>query len=186
MIIGLVGPIASGKGEAINILKEAGFAAYSLSEEVREEARRRNLIIKREVLVGVANELRASEPEYFASKIGERILADGPSLVVIDGIRNPAEAIYLKQTLGIVLVALEAPTEIRLDRYLQRSRNDDGRTSEDFYRQDSQDLGRGETQSGQQVAQCLALADLTLKNDRELEIFENRLMSLISQLWYKS
>lgn len=185
MVLGLVGPIASGKGEAVKILELAGFRAYSLSEEVRKEVRSRGLVLKREVLVEVGNELRQNEPEYFARKTAEQILADGASLVVVDGIRNPAEAEYLQRELEMVLVALEAPQEIRLERYLERARGDDGRTAEDFFRQDRQDLGEGEAGHGQQVAQCLALADQTVTNDRDLEIFQNRLMALVSRLWYR-
>jgi dephospho-CoA kinase len=182
MIIGLVGPIASGKGEAVRILTEAGFAPYSLSSEVRKEVSQRRLALKREVLVEVGNEMRTGEPAYFARKTAEQILADGVSLAVVDGIRNPAEAAYLKQELNMVLLAISAPQEQRLARYLARHREDDGSSEADFSRQDRQDLGEGEASHGQQVAECIAIADVTLANDADLETFQNKLKALISQL----
>ena len=48
MIIGLTGKNASGKGEVASYLQKKGFIYYSLSDELREEAKEKNIEPTRE------------------------------------------------------------------------------------------------------------------------------------------
>jgi dephospho-CoA kinase len=50
MIIGLTGKNGSGKTEVSEYLKNRGFEYHSLSDEIRNEIRRRGLEITREVV----------------------------------------------------------------------------------------------------------------------------------------
>jgi hypothetical protein len=59
MIIGLVGMMASGKGEIVKILEDLGFKYVRLSSMVREEARKLGLSEERSVLQDVGNKMRA-------------------------------------------------------------------------------------------------------------------------------
>jgi len=58
MKLGLTGPSAAGKGEIAKILIAGGFCYISLSEIVREEARKRNIEMSRENLQNLGNSLR--------------------------------------------------------------------------------------------------------------------------------
>ena len=58
MIIGLTGPLGSGKGVIAAHLQELGFKYYSLSNTVREEAKLRNIKFTRENLQKLGNLLR--------------------------------------------------------------------------------------------------------------------------------
>lgn len=69
MIIGLTGKNASGKGEAANYLKTKGFAYYSLSDALREEATARNIEHTRENLIRLGNQLRK---EFGADYLGKK------------------------------------------------------------------------------------------------------------------
>ena len=70
MIIGLTGKNASGKGEVADYLKTKGFVYYSLSDELREEATKRNIEPSRDNLTNLGNELRKKHgPNYLAQKI---------------------------------------------------------------------------------------------------------------------
>ncbi len=55
MIIGLTGANASGKGEAASYLKSKGFEYYSLSDILREEAKRKKIEPLRENLIKRGN-----------------------------------------------------------------------------------------------------------------------------------
>ena len=142
-----------------------GFKPYSLSERVREEARGRRLVIERDTLIAIGNELRFEEPIILARRTAELILADKPVHAVIEGIRNPAELIYLRKNLGAIIVAVDANEQIRLARFLSRQRTDDPKTEADFWRINAIDLGRGEAVTGQQVAECIMMADIHLTNE---------------------
>jgi len=58
MIIGLTGTMASGKDAVADILKKKGFICLSLSDEVREEAKNRQIELTRENLQILGDEKR--------------------------------------------------------------------------------------------------------------------------------
>src|SRR3990167_1806923 len=91
-VIGLVGPIASGKGTVIDFLKEKGFKAYSTSDVLKEEIAARGLEITRATCNAVSNDLRENlGADILAARTAEVIEQDNREYVVIDAIRNPAE-----------------------------------------------------------------------------------------------
>ena len=57
-VIGLVGPIASGKGIVVEILKQKGYSAYSLSDVLKTEVQKRGLEVSRNNCHMISNELR--------------------------------------------------------------------------------------------------------------------------------
>ena len=70
MIIGLTGKNGSGKGEAAHFLKERGFHYYSLSDALRDEAKKRGQEVTRDTLLALGNELREKEgPGCLAERI---------------------------------------------------------------------------------------------------------------------
>ncbi|EKD52657.1 MAG: hypothetical protein ACD_61C00279G0001 [uncultured bacterium] len=186
-VIGLVGPIASGKGEVVKYLQKIGFTVFSLSDRVREEVLARGLPISRENLQNVGNELR----EVFGGQVlAERtlsMLSDTEDPVVIDSIRNPSEIEFLREALGITVIGITASPETRLDWYLRRAfiRGEDGLTEEDFNRANGRDLGQGENNLGQQVGRCLELADIVIENeDSKKHLLEAVEYYLISELGF--
>ena len=62
IVIGLVGPIASGKGTVIDILKNKGYTPYSLSDALKEEIRLQLSLVISRPLARISS-LRASERE---------------------------------------------------------------------------------------------------------------------------
>ncbi|OGD71363.1 hypothetical protein A3A84_01000 [Candidatus Collierbacteria bacterium RIFCSPLOWO2_01_FULL_50_23] len=167
VVIGLVGTISCGKDFLATFLEELGFVNLSLSDRVREEADRRGLARERATLQNVGNDLR----EVFGAQVlAERtatMIPDDVKLIVISGIRNPGEILFLKDTLGITIVGVDAPVELRLGWYLERARRrgEDGATEEDFWRANARDLGEGEDSNGQQGTMCLEIADHMIQND---------------------
>ena len=88
--IGLTGPNASGKGEVASYLeREHGYRCRSLSDVIREEARRRGQEPVRGVLIPLGTELRA---KHGPGALAELILPDLEPPALIDSIRNPDDA----------------------------------------------------------------------------------------------
>lgn len=167
IVIGLVGPIASGKGFLGKYLEELGFFYTSTSDRVRDEANRRGIVPTRENLQDIGNELRE---EYGAAVLVERCLVLIPTeaeLVVIDGMRNPGEVRFVKELLGGSIIGVDAPVELRLKWYLERAkkRGEDGVTEADFWRANNRDLGMGEDPLGQQGRTTFALSNRVIFND---------------------
>ena len=168
VVIGLVGPMVSGKGDVGKYLKrELGFIYESLSDRVREEADARGVERLRENLMDIGDDLRKIYGNAVLAERTIELLYDKTGNVVLDGVRNPGEIDFLRREMGALIFGIDAPIEKRLDWYLQRAegRGEDIPTVEGFYRANNRDFGLGEPDSGQQVGRCLALADLLIQND---------------------
>lgn len=183
MIIGLTGKNASGKGEAANYLKTRGFAYYSLSDELREEAAKRNLGNSRETLINLGNELREKfGPEYLAKKINERIKSnkDKNADFVVDSIRSPFESKELLKNRDFLLIGIDAPIELRFERLLERGRAGDSKTLQEFKRHEEQENTKNK--NAQQLDETFKLAGKIIKNDGSPEEMHKRINELLDEL----
>ena len=167
-LIGLTGTNGAGKGEVANYFRRKGYGYVSLSDVIREELQARGLEPSRDNLITCGNELREKfGPDILARRAAEKI--KGPT--VIDSIRNTREIAYLRSLGDFILLAVDAPVEIRFERTRKRGRNESATTLEEFQLKEEQEKGRDDT--GQQLEACLQLADLTIINDGSLaELWE--------------
>jgi dCMP deaminase len=186
LVIGLTGTKAGGKGESAEFLKLRGFVYYSLSDMVREEAVRRgipNYTIKD--LQDIGNDLREKHGlGVLAKMVLEKISQDiknGREKFVIDGIRNPGEVAELRK-MNFHLVSVDAPQEKRFGWLVKRARASDPKTWPEFLKMDLRDRGDGELSVGQQVTQCIGLADSKIINDSTIEILHLKIKDILYSL----
>lgn len=188
-IVGFVGPIAVGKGAAIEVFKEGGYVTSSLSDRVREEARRRVAAgalrsnFDRTDLQNIGNELRATEGgATLAKRTWTLIQGDGSLLVAIDSIRNPEEIHFLRTLPGWrLLIGITASQRRRYQNMIGRARATDPKTWEEFKVLEERDRGAGESALGQQVDACLALADVRIENEGTLLQFQGAIQELMEE-----
>jgi len=172
-LIGLTGTNGAGKGEVARYLQKKGYGYVSLSDVIREELQARGLEPSRDNLIACGNELREKfGPEVLARRAAEKIT--GPT--VIDSIRNAAEIAYLRSLGDFILIAVDAPVEIRFERVRRRGRNESASTLKEFRQKEEQEKGRQE--NSQQLDLCLKLADITIINDGTLEELWKKLEAL--------
>lgn len=167
IVIGLVGPISGGKGFLGEYLAGRGFFYTSTSDRVREEADRRGQPKIREILQNIGNDLRTT---FGVAVLVERsllLIPEETEMVVIDGIRNPGEVLFVKEQMGGVIIGVDAPVELRLKLYLERAkrRGEDGATEADFWQANNRDLGIGEDALGQQSKATFEMSDFVINND---------------------
>ena len=176
MIVGLTGRNASGKGEAADYLKTKGFAYFSLSDELREEAKERDIETTRESMIRLGNQLREEfGANYLARKINEKI--DSKGKFVVDSIRNPEEIRELRKNKNFILVGVDAPVEVRFERAVERGRAGDAKTQEEFKELEQRENLKNKT--GQQLDECLKAADKVIVNDSSLEELHKKIDKLI-------
>jgi dephospho-CoA kinase len=163
-LIGLTGTNGAGKGEVAAYFVRKGFAYRSLSDVLREELGSRGEAVSRDSLIRIGNEIRAAQG---ADILARRVMAgvSGPS--VIDSIRNPEEIAYLRTQPGFVLLAVDAPVEIRYERARRRGRDESARTLDQFIAKEREELDGSPT--GQRLRRCMELADAVIRNDGTLE-----------------
>ncbi len=177
---GLVGPIASGKGTVVKILSEKGYRSYSLSDRIREEIASRGLIIDRNTLNQVSNELRQTlGSDILAKRTVELIKSDNPEFVVVDSIRNPEEIRFIKENLNAAIIGIDAPQEKRYEMFKNRGANTAGIDSfEQFKELDDREINGTDAHS-QRVGDCLKMADVIIQNDETIEDLKNEVNKAI-------
>ncbi len=183
MIIGLTGPMASGKSTVVNALTKQGFKHITLSSIVREECRKAGLDELRENLMATGQKLRE---EYGAGVLGqkalEKIQDEGGEQWIVDGIRNPAEVTELRKHPNFVLVANTAPEDLIVSRILSRKRADDTLDETSIRQKLRREMGEGEPPEGQQVAQCIEMADYEFENVMGMDEVEESFMKLYNNI----
>lgn len=172
IILGVIGPICSGKGTVIKILEKYGFASFSTSDRIREYLRANNLEVTRENLHNYANELREKfGHEVLVKRSMDLAQKERCEKVIIDAMRHPDEVKYLKDKYGAKVLGINATPEKRFELMLIRGRDGDPKTWEEFRRYDQAEAGH-KSEHGQQVKEALALADLIIENNGILEDLE--------------
>lgn len=187
MFIGLTGSIASGKEVVADFLMEKGFVYLSLSNELREIAQKKKILLTRENLQDLGNELRKKEgADFLAKRVLYKIKNQQYTKAIIDSIRNPAEIDVFKKSLkNFSLVSVDAPDKIRFERILLRDRESDPKTFQGFLKMDQRDKGKGEPKDGQQVGECMKKAKFVLINDSDLESAKKKIGKLYQDLQNK-
>lgn len=181
-VVGLVGPIASGKGTVVKIFEERGFASSSLSDRIREEITKRGQEITRQSLTEVSNELRNTfGNDILAKRISEIIERSRSDKFVIDAIRNPYEIMFLKQKYNARIIAVTAEQKKRFEHFVNRGTNTKGITTwEDFKELDNSELTGKYGEHSQRVNDCIKIADLTIENNGTIDELKEKVGKFIS------
>ncbi len=185
--IGLTGRMASGKGEVVKLLMEEGYTYISLSDIVREEAKREGTPVNREHMQNIGNRLREQGGAgVLGRKVKDKIKESGITRWVIDGIRNPAEVKELKELNGFWLLGIEADIPVILERMKLRGRETDRMPEEELLLRLEREWGTGEPENGQQVGPCMKMADFSIENNSSLEDLTRQTYRLLGNLEKKN
>ncbi len=169
-LIGLTGTNGSGKGEAAAYFKKKGFAYFSLSDLIREKLQKEGKEVTRDNLIQRGNQLREKDgPDILARRVIEKV----KDKAVIDSIRNPFEVEFLRNHGKFILLAIDAPVELRYERAKRRGREESASTLEEFIKKEKEEMTGSE--KGQQLHSCMTMADLVIINDGTLEDFHLKL-----------
>lgn len=175
IIIGLAGPMASGKTTVTNFLKkEYGASTHGFSTMMRDVLDRLYIEQTRTNLQTLSTIVRQSFGEdTFAKVMAKDVAADTHDIVVVEGIRRPADIVYLKELQNFVLVAITADEKTRFDRISVRTENNDdqGKTFEQFQ-------AEGMQESEQKIVEIMADATVTLDNNGNI----NALFAQVRQM----
>lgn len=138
-VIGVIGPIASGKDAASNWLVEKyGFRKIVLSNFLRQEAKKRRKYPSRRYLRKLQAELRKKHGnDYLLQRAVEEINQKHLEKVVIDGLRQPDECAEAKQKLKAKIILIDADPFVRFQRAKKRKRKGFSETYEQFLHQDA-------------------------------------------------
>jgi dephospho-CoA kinase len=178
--IGLIGRNGSGKSSVCAFLYKRGFLMLSLSDRVRDEAKRRGLPLDRDTLMKVGSQLKEVHGQ---AVLAERSFLEaqqhGSDKVVFDSIRNKEEALFLKKN-GVVLWGIDAPLAVRYERILSRKSATDHVDFETFQEQDEREaLG---ISSGQNIDEAFNACDSVIQNDSTLDHLHEQLTQYLQRV----
>jgi dephospho-CoA kinase len=127
IILGLVGEMASGKGTAVKYLEEKYKAtSHRFSTSLRDVLNRLSIEINRKNMQDLSRILREQFGENLLAKvISEDANKDNNNIIVIDGIRRPADIEYLAKLPEFKLAYITANIEKRHERIVLRGENED-------------------------------------------------------------
>ena len=171
IVIGVSGPIATGKTTAGSYYQEKGFSYGRYSQVLEEMARTRSLEPSRENLQEIGIEVnREYGQRWLASQMIEKLGC--PEHIVIDGLRFPEDNAFLAETFGpgFVHVFIESPAPAREDRYLK-----EGHSLKEYKKAVAHRVE-------QDVSRLHSSAHAAISNDGSIEEFHRKLDSLISSL----
>ncbi|MBT7483707.1 AAA family ATPase [Candidatus Peregrinibacteria bacterium] len=179
IIIGFVGEIASGKGTACDYLIENHKAgSYRFSTIMRDILDRLHLPQSRKNMQQLSTNLRQIfEEDLFAKVIANDVKQDDTEIICVDGIRRPADIVYLKELDNFHLIHIYTDEKLRYNRIIERAENSDdkNKTFEEFLKDQ---LGETELTIPEVVAQ----ADRQIKNNGNKEDLNKELEKLVQEL----
>lgn len=176
-LLGVAGTNGSGKDSLGEFLsKDYNFLAISVSDLLRDEAKKRGLPIEREVLRSISGEWRRDfGVGVLVDKAIELYKKSGKKYAGLVAIpmRNPGEAQHLKD-LGGTLVWLDADPRLRYKRIYSRQRSaEDQKTFEQFIKEENDEMRHhGGDPTALDMSAVKAKADIFITNhSNDLEEF---------------
>jgi dephospho-CoA kinase len=178
-IIAFTGMPASGKSEAVQLAKDKGIPVIRMGDMVWEETKRQGKPLDDKNVGEIAHNMREKHGmDIWAKRTVEKIrsLKKSPFLV-IDGVRNMEEIEYFKKELGMkfLVIAIDAPDELRRKRAISRGRTDDSKNLKDLEERDKREIRWG-------LQKVIADADIVIPNNGSLEDFKKKVLTVFKKL----
>lgn len=187
IIIGLTGSLGSGKGVVSDFFKDKGYTSFVLSDVIRDYAKQHGIEETRENLQNIGNKLRDEDgADILAKIIYKKAKEKNLSKILVDGIRNPGEVDFFRKFDDFFLIAVNASRGKRFKMLVDRQREGDIISWEEFLKLDDRDSGVGEADSGQAVGKCIELADYRFVNESNLDHVRDRLEKLYLEIENKT
>jgi len=182
LIIGITGTLGAGKGTIVDFLeKEKGFVHFSVRAFIAEEIVRRGLIVNRDSMVLVANDLRKNNtPSYITDRLYEKALAMGKDSI-IESIRTPGEVYSLRAKGGFYLLAVDADPEARYRRITSRKSETDHISYVTFLENEQREM-RSTDPNSQNLGKCMELADYKLLNNGTIEQLNRQVERILGEI----
>lgn len=174
-LIGIGGTNGSGKDTVSKFLADNNYLFVSVSDLLRDEAKKRGLPLEREILRGISAEWRR---EYGLGVLVDRAVElykkqeDKFVGVVATPMRNVGEAKRIHE-LGGKLIWVDADPKIRYDRIRSRNRSaEDDKSYEQFLQEEQDEMHQSGDEATLDSAGVKAIADIFIENNfNDIESF---------------
>jgi len=186
MIIGITGTNGSGKDTVADILvKKLGWPHFSLSDELRGICKETHIKSTRDNLIKFGREIRNKKGLDYLS---QKVLSKVSDNFIATSIRNLAEIEPFKKSAKFILIAVNAPIEVRYQRVINASKDrsgykvGEGSVSLGKFRDKEQIEMQGTGRADQQLQILIDMADAKIENGGTMEELENKVDKLLEEI----
>ena len=181
MLIGITGTDGAGKGTVVNYLvNQKGFVHYSGRVWFLEVIKEQGIEPTRENMRLVANELRKTfGNDCVVREYVKRAKRAGNTNYIIESIRATAEVKAIKENGGILL-AIDAPPELRYERITARGSSSDHISFAEFIKHEELEM-QDPDPHGMQKAKVMAMADYTISNAHDLDSLHQEIETFLNE-----
>ena len=179
IFIALTGTIGSGKNCVSEyLISKYGFSFAAGSNIIAAEAVSRGIPVTRENMRAIANEMRAQDGNALIDRtIGS---VSSSSRALIGFLRTENEIKRLRETQpNAILIAINAPKELRYKRIVKRNQEKDQVTFEEFVNSEEIEM-HSENPNEQNVGYCIEHADIVITNDSSLDDLYAKIDTIIN------
>jgi dephospho-CoA kinase len=174
-IIGITGTLGAGKGTLVDyLLKKKNFLHFSVRQYLTEEIIRRGLVVNRDSMTSVANDLRANNsPSFIIEELYAEAKKSGRDSI-IESIRTPGEIDFLNKQGNFILLAVDADPKLRFERIVVRASETDRIDFETFVANERREMSSKDANK-QNLGKCIERADIVLNNNGSIDHLINQL-----------
>jgi dephospho-CoA kinase len=179
VILGLAAELAGGKGTVAKyVVEKYTGSSHRFSTMLRDILKRIYLPDTRENMQNLSTILRQQFGEDTLAKVmAEDVKNDAHEVVAVDGVRRPADILYLKEIPGFKLVYIETSIENRFERIKKRGENPDDTTKTlEQFKKDQ------EGEADAQIKNLKSQADYVVDNDGSYEDLYTQIDKTISEV----
>lgn len=185
-LIGIGGTNGSGKDTVSKFLADHNYLFVSVSDLLRDEAKRRGLALEREILRSISAEWRR---EFGLGVLVDRAVelykkqTDKYDGVVATPMRNVGEAKRIHE-LGGRLIWVDADPKIRYDRIRQRNRSaEDDKSYEQFLLEEQEEMHQTGDEATLDSAGVKEISDIFIENNfNDIESFEREISQKLEEI----
>ena len=173
-ILLITGMPGAGKEELLNVARSMDIPFLRMGDIVRE-FHQTSGAAERGLSVGqVANgERELHGKDIWAKRAIERMSGD---IFLVDGCRSLDEVdSYKGLSDNVYIIGVHAPRSVRYDRLVKRGREDAPKDMSEFDERDNRELGWG-------IGNVIALSDIMIVNDSDLESFQSKVKKELEAL----
>lgn len=182
IIVWITGTLGAGKGTIVDYLvQKKGFQHLSVRAFLIQEIEKRGMIVNRDNMVIVANDLRAKHnPSYIIEQLYEQAKVSKKNSI-IESLRAVGEVEALKEKENFVFLAIDADPKIRYERAVLRWSETDHVSYEEFVSNEQREMTNTDP-TKQNLSKCMQLADYTLTNNWTLEELHKQIEEVTTKL----